>query len=160
MGQYRAGSLIIGQITEAKSGGFLTKSGMVSVKFNRLRTPDGVETPISAHLVGGIGKYASGKNGDTIEGETAKNKVESAGIRGLVGAGAGAALGTAVGAIAGGAHGAGRGAWSGTAIGGGAGVADSLLLRKGKDVTIPSGQQMQLQLDAPVTISGAQTGTL
>jgi hypothetical protein len=159
-GSIPAGSTVIGQITEAKSGGFLTKSGAVSIKFNRLRTPDGVETPISAHLVGGIGKYSAGANGDTIEGETAKNKVESAGIRGLLGAGAGAALGTAVGAIAGGGHGAGRGAWSGTAIGGGAGLADSLLLRKGKDVTIPSGQQLQLQLDQPVTISGAMNNQM
>jgi len=65
-----------------------------------------------------------------------------------------AALGTAVGAIAGGGSGAGKGAWSGAAIGAGLGVADSLILRKGKDVTIPSGTALQLQLDSPVAISG------
>ena len=82
------------------------------------------------------------------------NKVGSVAFRGLLGTGGGAALGTAVGAIAGGGHGAGMGAWSGAAIGGGLGVADSLLLRKGKDVTIPSGTQMNLQLDAPVSVAG------
>jgi hypothetical protein len=122
-----------------------------------LRTPDGIETPITAHLVGGIGKYmekGGSDTSDTLRGETAKNKFVSAGLRTAVGAGAGAALGTAVGAIAGGSKGAGKGAWSGTAIGSGVGLADSLLLRKGKDVTIQSGQSMQLQLDAPVQISG------
>jgi hypothetical protein len=83
------------------------------------------------------------------------NKVGSVAFRGLIGAGGGAALGTAVGAIAGGGYGAGRGAWSGTAIGGGLGVADSLLLRKGAEVKIPSGTSLQIALDAPVSVSGA-----
>jgi hypothetical protein len=50
------------------------------------------------------------------------------------------------------ALGAGRGAWSGAAIGGGVGLADSLLLRKGKNVDIHSGTPIQLQLDAPVQL--------
>jgi hypothetical protein len=148
------GSVLVGQVSDAKAGGFLGRSGMLGVKFNRLRTPDGVEVPISAHIVGGIGKYANG-GGDEFHGETWKNKVGQVALRGAIGAGAGAALGTAVGAIAGrGGRGAGRGAWSGTAIGGGLGVADSLLLRKGRDVTIHSGTNMQVQLDAPVSLSG------
>ncbi len=151
-----AGSTIIGNITEAQAGRMLGRSGSLGIKFNRLRTPDGVETPISAHLVGGIGKYADAGSDqdDVVKGETWKGKAVQAGVRGLVGAGGGAALGTAVGAIAGGGRGAGRGAWSGTAIGGGLGVAQSVLLRKGKDVVIPSGTQLQLQLDAPVSIAG------
>jgi hypothetical protein len=147
-----AGSVVIGQVTEAKAGGFFGRSGRLTFKFNRIRTPDGVETPITAHLAGGIEKFATEGN-DTIKGETMKNKFASAGIRGLVGAGTGAALGTAVGAIAGGGRGAGRGAWSGTAIGGGVGAVTSMTTRKGRDVTIPSGQQLQLQLDAPATLS-------
>jgi hypothetical protein len=151
-----AGSTLIGQITEAKSGGFLGRSGMLGIKFNRLRTPDGMETPITAHIVGGIGKYTDvgGDQSDVVKGETWKTKAGQAALRGAIGAGTGAALGTAVGAIAGGGRGVGRGAWSGTAIGGGVGLAQSLLLRKGRDVTIPSGTSMQVQLDAPVSISG------
>ncbi len=151
-----AGSLVIGQVTEAKAGGHFTHSGELQIKFNRLRLPDGSETPISAHITGGIGKYseAGGAQSDQFQGETMKNKVGSVAFRGLLGAGGGAALGTAVGAIAGGGHGAGRGAWSGTAIGGGLGVADSLILRKGADVTVRSGTNIQIQLDAPVAISG------
>lgn len=153
--QIPAGSKLIGQVTDAKGGGFLGRAGTLGIKFNRLRTPDGIETPITAHIQGGIGKYGDkgSDNSDVFRGETWKTKAGQAAIRGGIGAGAGAALGTAVGAIAGGGRGVGRGAWSGTAIGAGVGVADSLLLRKGKDVVISSGQQIQVQLDAPMSIS-------
>jgi hypothetical protein len=151
-----AGSQVLGQVTEAKAGGRLTRSGELQIKFTRLRLADGSETPISAHIVGTIGKYAEvgGDQSDQFKGETTKNKVGSVAFRGLLGAGGGAALGTAVGAIAGGGHGAGMGAWSGAAIGGGLGAADSLILRKGANVTVKSGTNLQLELDSPVAISG------
>jgi hypothetical protein len=149
------GTTLVGQVVNAKGGGFLGRAGMLEVKFNRMRTPDGQEVPISAHIVGGIGKYTMGSDGDTIHGETWKNKVGQTALRGAIGAGSGAALGTAIGAIAGrSGRATGRGAWSGTAIGGGLGVADALILRKGKDVTIRSGTNMQVQLDAPVSVAG------
>jgi len=156
-----AGSVVLGTITEAKDGRRLSRSGELSIKFNRLRTPDGIETPISAHLVGGIGKYkdkdhANGET-DTVHGEGLTAKLGQTAIRGGVGAGLGAALGTGLGAIAGGGRGVGRGAWGGAAIGGGVGVAD-MLLRKGRDVIIPSGTAMNLQLDAPATIAGGGGG--
>lgn len=151
-----AGSVVIGQVTEAEAGRRLTRSGELQIKFNRIRTPDGTETPITGHLTGKINKLreVGGDQNDTFRGEGMSNKLGSVAFRGLVGTGGGAALGTAVGAIAGGGRGVGRGAWSGAAIGAGVGVADSLLLRKGKDVTIPSGTQMNLQLDAPVSVAG------
>ncbi|HEY9777632.1 MAG TPA: hypothetical protein V6C81_27965 [Planktothrix sp.] len=153
--QIPAGSTVMGTITDAEAGKRLSRSGSLTIKFNRLRTPDGIETPISAHLVGGIGKYqqtGSDESGN-MRGEGWKAKLGQTAIRGGLGAGLGAGLGTAVGAIAGGGRGAGMGAWSGTAIGGGMGAAD-MLLRKGRDVTIPSGTAMQLQLDAPATVAG------
>jgi hypothetical protein len=156
-----AGSTLEGTVTDANAGKMLGRSGSLGIKFNRIRTPDGQETPISAHLVGGIGKYAN--NGkDEVHGETWKTKVGQGAIRTGVGAGAGAALGTAVGAIAGGmshipgaaGFGAGQGAWAGTAIGGTVGLADSVLLRKGKDVNIPAGTAMELQLDQAISFTG------
>lgn len=155
--QIPAGSVLMGQVTDSKAGGRLGLAGKLGVQFNRLRTPDGIETPISASLVGGIGNYDENDNG-VMAGETWKRKTVQAGVRGAAGAGLGAALGTAVGAIAGGGRGAGRGAWSGTAIGGGVGVASSLALRKGRDVTIPSGTPIQVRLDAPVSIAGGGPG--
>jgi hypothetical protein len=148
------GSVIMGTITDAQAGKMLGRTGELGIKFNRLRTPDGIETPISAHLVGGIGKYTG--SADVVKGETWKTKALQAGVRGAIGAGTGAALGTAVGAIAGGGRGVGKGAWSGTAIGAGAGVAQSLLLRKGTDINVAAGTAMQIQLDAPVSIAGGQ----
>lgn len=149
------GATVVGNVVEAKAGGWLGRAGTLGIKFNRLRMPNGVEAPMSAHVVGKVGKYndVGSDMSDTYKGETWKTKVGQGVIRGAIGAGTGAALGTAIGAIAGrGGRGAGRGAWSGTAIGGGVGLA-STLARKGKNVIMASGQQLQLQLDAPMTVS-------
>lgn len=153
--QLPAGTMLIGQVTDATPGRMLGRSGQLSLKFNRMRTPDGQEIPITAHMMGGIDKFAEvgGDNADTFKGETWKGKVMQAGLRGAIGAGTGAALGTAVGAIAGGGRGVGKGAWSGTAIGAGVGMAQSLILRKGKSVVVGSGTAIQLQLDAPIQFS-------
>lgn len=149
-GSIPAGSVVSGQITEAKAGGRLSRSGALSIAFNQLRLPSGVSVPITAHIVGGVGKYNEKGNG-TMRGEGMTAKLGQGLLRGGLGAGLGAGLGTAVGAIAGGGHGAGMGAWSGAAIGGGVGVAD-MLLRKGRDVVIPSGTPLQVQLDQAVSI--------
>ena len=157
--QIPVGTTLIGQVTDSKAGKFLGRTGALDITFNRLRTPDGQEAPISATIVGEIGKYDNVENG-AIKGETWKGKVVQAGVRGAVGAGTGAALGTAIGAIAGGGRGAGRGAWSGTAIGAGLGVAQSLIARKGNDVVIPSGTAIELKLDSPLQLAGSPSTAL
>lgn len=149
-----SGTVVVGSVTDAVAGRRLSRSGLLSIQFSQLRMPDGTTVPIQAHLMGNIAKYkdvGSGGN-DVYRGEGWGTKLGQLALRGLGGAGLGAGLGTAVGAIAGGGHGAGMGAWSGAAIGGGIGAAD-MLLRKGKDVIIPSGTLMQIQLDQPVTIA-------
>lgn len=157
--QIPVGTTLIGQVTDSKAGKFLGRTGALDITFNRLRTPDGQEAPISATIVGEIGKYDNVEDG-AIKGETWKGKVVQAGVRGAVGAGTGAALGTAIGAIAGGGRGAGRGAWSGTAIGAGLGVAQSLIARKGSDVVIPSGTAIELKLDSPLQLVGSPSTAL
>ena len=153
-GSIPAGSTLLGCITQARASGRLSQSGHLGMKFTSLRTPDGNVSPISAHLVGLVGKYKlNGKGEDTfLHGEGGKAKLGQAVIRGGVGAGAGAALGTAVGAIAGGGFGAGTGAWSGAAIGGGLGLGD-MALRKGREVKLESGTRLEIQLDQPATIT-------
>jgi hypothetical protein len=148
-----AGSVVTGTITESAAGKNMGRSGMLGLKFNNLRTPDGQEIPITAHIVGGIGKYDEIGSSDIVKGESTGSKVKQALIRGAVGAGGGALLGTAIGAIAGSGRGAGKGAIAGTAIGAGLGVAQSLLMRKGADVQVASGQTLQLQLDAPASLA-------
>lgn len=162
--QIPQGSVLTGTITDAEAGRRLSRSGELSIKFNSLRTPEGVQVPISAHLVGGIGKYTGQGSEEAMRGEGWKAKVGQTALRGLGGAAGGAALGTGLGAITGGLSGSrsvgmstGMGAAFGAAMGGGVGMG-SMLLRKGRDVVIPSGTNMQLQLDAPVTIGGGGGG--
>lgn len=148
-----ANSILIGKVTEAIAGQRMGKSGTLGLKFTKLRTPDGVETPLTAHIIGGLDKFdAQGTNSDVYKGETTATKVKQAAIHGAVGAGAGALLGTTIGAIASHGYGTGRGALAGTAIGATLGVAESFLYRKGADVQVESGKVLKLQLDAPASI--------
>jgi hypothetical protein len=153
-----AGSVLIGSVTDAVPGQRLARSGSLGLKFTRLRTPDGAETPITAHIIGGLEKYdqVSAENG-LYKGEGTKTKVEQAALRGAIGAGAGALLGTTIGAISSRGYGTGRGAVAGTLFGAGLGVADALLLRKGADVNVGSGQVLKLQLDAPASLALSST---
>lgn len=150
-----AGSILTGQVSEASNGKHLGKSGKLGIKFTNLRTPDGGETPITAHITGGVSKYSgsSGDAGEMLRGENAMSKVKKAAVATAIGAGAGAALGLAVGGIAGGSRGVMRGAWSGTAIGAGVGLAQSLLLRKGSEVNVMQGEDIKIQLDAPANLA-------
>ena len=151
-----AGTIVSGHVVETKAAQRLAKSGSISVKFNSLRTPDGVVTPISAHIVSGVEK-ASGI-ADVIKGESFQDKVKRTAISGAIGAGGGAVVGTAIGAIAGRGRGAGKGAWSGAAIGAGLGVAESLLVRRGAEVKLAQGTAITLQLDSPATVAASTTG--
>lgn len=155
-GSIPAGSMLIGEVVSSEAGQRMGKSGELTLRLTTLRTPDGVETPITAHIANSAGGFAQVPNGPgtTLKGETTHNKIESSAIRGAIGAGAGALLGTTIGAIAGGGHGAGRGALAGVIIGGGLGVADALLLRKGANVVLPSGQQLQVEFDSPAQLAG------
>lgn len=156
-----ANSVLLGTVTDAVAGRRMSHSGALGLKFTRLRMPDGVETPITAHIVGGLNNYQVGA-GDEFHGETTKQKVEHAALDGAIGAGSGAIVGTVIGAIAshGYGHGVGRGALAGLGIGAGLGVAESVLLRKGKDVKVESGKTFNLQLDAPATVAINNSGNM
>ena len=152
-GYIPAGTQIVGSVASSTAGRRLSRSGALSIQFNSMRFPDGRLVQMNAHLVGDIGKYKNKGQGqnDLYRGEGWEAKVGQSLLRGGLGAGLGAGLGTAVGGIAGGGRGAGRGAWSGAAIGGGIGLAD-MFLRKGRDVIVPAGTEIQIQLDEPVNI--------
>jgi len=148
------GTVVLGQVIDSQAGQRLGRSGKLGLKFNRLRTADGVETPINAHIVGGLDAFAQTAGTDSFKGESTEKKVEKAAIHGAIGAGTGVLVGSTIGAIAGHTGGSvGRGALSGIVLGGALGVAESLLVRKGADVTVSSGQSLKLQLDAPVSLA-------
>ena len=153
-----AGSVITGFVTNAEASGRMGHSGHLGIKFVRMITPDGAQYPITAHVVGGLQTYHENPEAgqDQFRGDNGGTKLKAAAVRGAAGAGAGALLGTAVGGISGGGWGAGRGAWSGTVIGAGLGVADSVLLRKGREINLKRGTPMQLRLDNPVSIACTQ----
>ena len=152
--QIPANSILTGQVTNAVGSERMAHSGVLGLRFTTLHLSDGTDVPINAHIVGDLGKYHEvADKTDEFHGETTKQKAEDAAIRGAVGAGAGALVGTVIGAIASHGYGTGRGAWSGAALGGALGVADSLLLRKGANVKVESGQRLTLQLDAPAQIA-------
>ncbi|MBK9143187.1 MAG: hypothetical protein IPM23_11865 [Candidatus Melainabacteria bacterium] len=159
-GYIPAGTVVQGDVAESTAGRRLSRSGELSIEFKSLQFAGGQTIPISAHLVGSIGKYKNKGvgNQDVFRGEGWGTKIGQFLLRGGLGAGLGAGLGTGIGAIAGGGGGAGRGAWSGAAIGGGIGAAD-MLLRKGKDVIIPTGTTVQVQLDEPVALPGLMPGS-
>lgn len=152
-----SGSTLSGQIFDVEASRRMGHSGHLGLKFNRLHTLDGRSYPINAHLIGGLEKYHTlgAPGSDEFRGDNGGTKLKAVGVRAAVGAGSGAILGTAIGGIAGGGRGAGRGAWSGLAIGTGLGVADSLLLRKGREINLRSGSPLQLQLDSPVSIAAS-----
>jgi hypothetical protein len=148
-----AGSIITGKVTEATAGQ-RAHAGLLGMKFDTLRTPDGQTVPITAHIEGSVGNYQElGTSSNTLQGESTHDKVKQALIRGAIGAGGGAVLGTAIGAIASHGYNTGSGTMTGTVLGGALGVADALLLRKGNDVTVGSGQTFKLLLDAPASLA-------
>ena len=147
-----ANTTLIGHITDAADGAWMGKSGSITIKFTSIRAANGVDTPISAHISGSVGKYDDRGN-STLRGENSSSKIKKAAIATGVGAGLGTVTGIAIGAIAGGGHGVSRGALTGAAIGSGLGLAQALLLRKGSEVNLTQGQTFNLQLDAPVTVA-------
>lgn len=158
-GYIPAGTQLVGQVSKSTRGRRLSRSGLLSINFSSMRLPSGQQIPISAHIVGNIAKYKNkgSGGGNVYRGEGWGTKIGQTFLRGLGGAGLGAALGTGLGAIAGGRSGVGRGAWGGAAIGGGLGLGD-MLLRKGKDVIIPSGTEVEIQLDQPAQLPSFARG--
>ncbi len=101
--------------------------GLLSIKFTDIRTPSGKYYPLSATY--------------NIRGATGGERLAKGLGKTAIGAGTGAALGTAVGAIASGMPG--RGAWSGAAIGGGLGAVTALF-SKGDEAVLSSGTKLTL----------------
>lgn len=134
------GSKIIGKITAVAPAGRTGQNAQLDLAFNEIITPDNQHYPIQGSIATEDGK---------LHGGTTKGRILKALGTTAVGAGLGAALGTAMGPLSGGK--VGKGAIYGTTLGAGAGALGAAL-QKGKDVTIGSGDKLEIKLDQPITV--------
>jgi hypothetical protein len=137
-----AGAEVQGQVVTANPSGRLGHHGSIDIRFFSLKTPDGVMLPLRAHLV--TRDDTGILRGDTYAMDIAKGVGVAVGATGV-----GAVLGTAAGGLLGVA---GTGAAFGTGVGGIAGISYALL-RKGKEVTLPSGTRFSIVSDQPTSIN-------
>ncbi len=135
-----SGSQIVGKVTQVEAAGRTGKPGTLDINFNEIVTPDGQRYFIQGSVATEDGML----RGDTTKGRILKSVGATA-----LGAGLGAALGTAMGPLSGGK--VGKGAIYGTAVGAGAG-AIAAAAKKGKEVSIGSGDKLEIKLDQPITV--------
>ena len=121
------GSTINGEVTHVDGPGRIKGGAELTLRFVELITPDGQSYPITCEPFRMVGK-SDGK-------ESAKE------------IGGGAVGGAIVGGILGGKEGALKGAAVGGVVGTGVAVAT-----KGDQIVLPAGQQMNVQLTAPVAV--------
>jgi len=137
-----AGSEVQGEVANVKPSGHMGTHGLVDIRFNSIKTPSGTMVPIRAHVV------TSDQTG-VLKGDTYSKDV----LKGVAIAAGGTGLGTLGGLAAGSLIGsAGAGALFGLSMGaiGGMGYA---VMRKGKEVVVPSGSRMSIQLEQPVSVN-------
>ncbi len=138
------GSTIDGRIAWLVRPGRIRGVGEMRLDIERITFPDGRSFTVNAVLVN-----AYGAEGTTVRDEEGYIKGPSSRMNDLQRIGLGMGGGGFIGVIAGGAH----GAVIGGAIGGGALLADALR-RRGTDLTLPTGTQLEYQLTRELVITG------
>jgi hypothetical protein len=137
-----AGSIIQGQVSSVSKSGRLGKAGDMDIRFFNARTPDGMIVPLRAHIV------TSDESGLLRGDKTSSTVAKGAGY-----ALGGTALGTVAGLSAGSLLGsAGAGTLFGLGAGSLAGISYAVL-RKGKDVVLPSGSRLSLVADQTTSVT-------
>jgi hypothetical protein len=121
-----AGSEVVGRVTEVEASGKVKGRAKLAFTFDRLTTPSGV-VDIETSFV-------------SLEAKSGKKK-DAAVIGGAAG----------VGAIVGGIIGGKKGAAIGASIGG-AGGTGVVLSTKGEEIRLTEGTELEVRLDAPVTL--------
>lgn len=137
------GSVVHGTVIKAKKAGIGNRNGQIQVLFNSMTTPEGYSIPVNA-------VFKTDDNTGILKGGTKIDGAKDYAKNTVIGAGAGAALGTAMGALSSGS--VGKGAIYGTAIGGGLGVAKAIS-NKGENVEIPASACLDVYFTQPITLS-------
>jgi hypothetical protein len=135
-----------GEITQVTRPGKVKGKAELGLRFDEITLPNGVTKPLRATLSGfaGNGKEGFSAKEGRIEGESTKGQdAKTIAIP--------AATGASIGAIASeSSHRTGLGAGIGGAAGAAGGVA-AVLLTRGKEVVLPRGTSLELQLSAPLS---------
>lgn len=152
-GYLPGGSVVTGSVSSSTGGRRGEHHGSLTIDFTRLRLPNGLLIPISAHLVGEISNYKSYGNG-----EGRGSGLLNLGLRTTASAGMGSILEMGVGSFSDGGRGLGSGCLSGLAMGAGVGALESLVWRHHREALIHSGTKMQMQLDDPVQLPTSSRG--
>jgi hypothetical protein len=139
-----AGSTITGRVTKVTPTGLAGRHGSLELRFDTLQLPDGRQAPLQASIA---------TESHMLVGGSTAGRLLKVGAKTAIGAGLGAGLGTAMGALSGGK--VGKGAIYGTAIGTGLG-ATAAVIGKGEPVALQAGEQLEIQLDSPLTLDKVQ----
>jgi type IV secretion system protein VirB10 len=148
------GSYVKGRVTQVTRPGHVKGKAQLGLRFDEITLPSGVTKPLRATLsgFGGSGNEGFKPKEGKIQGEGSKGK-DAEVI--AISAGEGAGIGSVAG-ISSGHSGA------GAAIGGAAGAVGGLvyvLATRGKEVVLPQGTSLELQLAAPLSYYSDEIGS-
>ncbi|MCC6263804.1 MAG: TrbI/VirB10 family protein [Bryobacterales bacterium] len=142
------GSYVLGTITTTKRPGRVKGKGQMHLRFDSITLPNGVTRDFRARVGGLDGGLREGLDREegTVKGDSSKGSDTMTAVGTTV-------TGAQVGALGGLAAGsAGRGAGIGLAAGAAAGLA-TVLLTRGPDIVLPSGTNLELVTDRPLTFT-------
>lgn len=141
------GSYVKGSVTQVIRPGHVKGKAQIGLRFESLTLANGVTLPLRATLSGfaGNGKEGFHPRESKIEGESSKGQDAGRVAETTI-------TGTEIGAIAGaGSHNIGKGLGIGSAAGAAGGLI-WVLASRGKEIMLPSGTNLELQLSAPLTL--------
>jgi hypothetical protein len=144
-----AGTQIAGEVSSSTTGHLINKDTTLNIEFDQLRMPDGRIYNIRAHILNGLGGYgpAGDPNSDTYK----RTRMEQLGLRGEMGTAIDIPLTMATAPIYG--ENFVRGMWSTSTISGAVGVLGNCLFKRThNDLIIPSGANLQVQLEQSVAL--------
>jgi hypothetical protein len=140
-----AGSWVKGEVTQVVRPGHVKGRAQIGLRFLEITLPNGTTRSLRATLsgFGGNGKEGFSKRESKIEGQSSKGEDVGKIAQTTV---TGAEIGTIAGVAD---HDVGKGLGIGSAIGA-AGGAVWVLATRGKEIVLPSGTSLELQLSAPL----------
>lgn len=140
------GSYVKGTVTQVVRPGHVKGKARIGLRFESITLANGTTRPLRATLsgFGGNGKEGFNPKESKIEGESSKGKDAGKVAQTTI-------TGTEIGAIAGaGSHSIGKGLGIGSAAGAAGGLI-WVLASRGKDIVLPPGTNLELQLSAPLS---------